>query len=615
MMLSRRDWQSLRYLFQTFLAPSWKKIIVIVLANTMYGVILSVRPVILAPAVDTFAEVRAAPATSIKDLTLNNIGPTILNAFDVDYKDIMQIGMIVVGMFIGLTFVLISLGIFGQILLIQLKSKLMHDMTIVVHRHLILLPLGYFQQQKTGDLVSRITLDVKKTADALDNIARGLLISIAQVAVSVVILFRTDAILAASVVGLGFIHLGITRILQKRIRSGAKEQAERVGAVGSNLVESFVGIRVIKSFAAEQYESQKLRFSVAKYRDSLNRFGRISYYEIPARMLADAIVVAVVILIVFDGVMNNRLTLAGAAMFLYISQQLSAPLGNFFSQLLGLYNLLGGGERLFEIINTKSSMTDGNCKVPELKKGISVNHVTFGYQSNKPVLRDITLTIKRGEMVALVGPSGAGKSTLVDLILRLYDVGEGDIKYDGIDIKAFSQEKYRRKFGVVAQECLLFNDSVRENIILNREEDKDDLAHAIWAANAEEFIQALPEGLDTVVGDRGIKLSGGQRQRIAIARAIYSYPSILILDEATSALDSVSERAVQEAIDRVSKEITTIVIAHRLSTIFHADEIILLNQGRVEAIGPHARLLQISPTYRRLYELQFQESPERVAEK
>jgi len=189
--------------------------------------------------------------------------------------------------------------------------------------------------------------------------------------------------------------------------------------------------------------------------------------------------------------------------------------------------------------------------------------------------------------VAVVGPSGSGKTTLGDLLLRLFDVEKGAIQYDGTDVRKFTQASYRGHFGVVAQDSLLFNATVRDNIVFNRSMDANALAHALWAANAQEFVDALPEGLETVLGDRGVRLSGGQQQRIAIARAIYGRPSILVLDEATSALDSEAEHEVQKAIERIGREMTIVVIAHRLSTIVNSDRIVVLNRGRIEAIGPH----------------------------
>jgi len=406
---------------------------------------------------------------------------------------------------------------------------------------------------------------------------------------------------------LKMLHMLITRLLQNRMKSSSKELMDAKGSVSAGMSETIIGIRVIKSFAAEGYESNKVSKAVNLYKDVLIWFGMLKYYEVPLRLLVDAVVVCVVLFIIFYEVQNQQLTPAGAALFLYLSQQLSAPLGKLFSTYLGLHNMLGGAARLIEIFETRNNVEDGERKISELSSNLLLNDVSFGYDSNQPVLKHLKLEIKKGQTVAFVGPSGAGKSTITDLILRLYDVDSGVIEYDGINIKEFRQGEYRRKFGVVAQECLLFNDSIRRNIILNRAEDDDDLDHAIWAANLGKFVEGLPEGLDTIVGDRGVLLSGGQRQRVALARAIYSHPSILILDEATSSLDSVSEKVVQESIDRIAKEITMIVVAHRLSTIVHADKIALIKDGEIEAVGPHEELVKSSPTYQKLYQLQFQD--------
>ncbi|MFW2437773.1 MAG: ABC transporter ATP-binding protein [Arenicellales bacterium] len=604
-MLSIKDRHTLSFLFNKYLVGRWKAVLFVVVANIVIGFLLSLRPLVLAPAIDTFSATRAEPANSLADLTLNNIGPTILNVLGLGYEDVMSIGVMIIVLFISITVLIATAGFLAQFFMVRIKAMIAHDMTRDIHRHILSLPLGFFTEHKIGDLVSRLTQDVNKTSNSIDIFARGILTSLGQVTVSAVVLFKTDVGLTATVIGIGSIHMLITRLLQNRMRSGSKELMESIGSVSAGLTETIIGIRVIKSFAAEKYESDKISKAVRMYKDVLIRFGMLKYYEVPLRMLADAVVVCVVLIIIFNEVLNQQLTPAGAAMFLYLSQQLSAPLGQLFSTYLGLHNILGGAARLIEIFETRNKVKDGERKISELGNSIQIRDVAFGYDSNQPVLKNISLEINKGEMVALVGPSGAGKSTFTDLLLRLYDVESGVIEYDGINIKDFRQGEYRRKFGVVAQECLLFNDSIRRNIILNRTENEDDLAHAIWAANLEQFAKELPDGLDTHVGDRGVRLSGGQRQRVALARAIYSHPSILILDEATSSLDSESERVVQEAIDRISKEITMIVVAHRLSTIVHADKIVLLKGGMIEAVGPHAEIIKSSPTYQKLYRLQF----------
>ena len=577
----------------------------IVIINIISGALISLRPLVLAPAIDAFSSIKGEPASSISDLTLNNIGPSMLAILGVEKGDILLLGMIIAISFIAVTITIAGFNIVGQRVLIRLKTFLTYDMSVAIHKHMLSLPLSYFHNQKAGDLVMRIVGDAGSTANSMESLARGLMVSITQVSVTAVILFKTDPVLTAAIVALGGVHIGITKILAKKVRSGSREVAKIKGEMGSVVYESVMGIRITKTFATEKYESKKISEALGIFRDAVGRFGLIKYYESPMRMVADAIVIGGVILIVFYGVEGERLTLAGAAMFVYLSQQMTVPLGDIFSKFLGLSAMLGSAQRIVKVFQTVNPMLDGSLVVPSLKNKISIKKIRFGYDKDDPVVEDFSFDIEKGQMVALVGTSGAGKSTLADLILRLDDVDKGSILYDGINITEFNHEEYRRKFGVVFQECLLFNATVRENILLDRTEDESELQHATWAANAQEFVEALPEGLDTIVGDRGMRLSGGQRQRIAIARAIYGRPSILILDEATSALDSESERAVQEAIDRVSREVTTIVIAHRLSTVQHADKIVIIGKGGVEAVGSHLKLLDISPTYRRLCQLQF----------
>jgi ABC-type multidrug transport system fused ATPase/permease subunit len=282
--------------------------------------------------------------------------------------------------------------------------------------------------------------------------------------------------------------------------------------------------------------------------------------------------------------------------------------GNLGGAYTQMQSALAASARLRELFALTSEVPDGTEEVDGFTDRIALNDVTFAYD-DEPVLDKVSLEIGQGELVALVGPSGGGKSTLADLILRFYDPTRGRVTIDGRDLRRLRQESYRRLFGVVSQEALLFNATIRDNIAYGRGGlSEEDIVRAARIANAHDFIAEFPAGYDTVVGDRGVRLSGGQRQRVAIARAIVGRPPVLILDEATSALDSESERLVQQAIDRVIQGATSIVIAHRLSTVLHADKIVVLNRGQVEAVGRHAELLASSETYARLYRLQFAEA-------
>jgi ABC-type multidrug transport system fused ATPase/permease subunit len=370
-------------------------------------------------------------------------------------------------------------------------------------------------------------------------------------------------------------------------------------------LESLQGMRIIKSFSSERFESARIGSAIEDFHSEAARNRTLLFSEIPARHVADAFLVSAALALSYMAFTQGRLQTGGFIMYVGLCMRTIMPVAEFSRQLLQLNRSVGGASRIDEILSYASPLQDGPREAEELGKAIEVKDVSFSYsQDGHPVLDGVNITVGRGETVALVGASGSGKTTLVDLVLRLYDPTGGSILYDGTDIREFKQRPYRKNFGVVAQEPVLFHMSVRENIVYSRADDDDRLQRAIEIANVAEFIPRLPEGLNSIVGDRGVMLSGGQRQRIAIARAVYGEPSILVLDEATSALDSKSELEVQNAIARAVEGLTAVIIAHRLSTIVHADRIVVLNEGRVEAVGRHGELLETSKTYRFLHDLQ-----------
>jgi subfamily B ATP-binding cassette protein MsbA len=399
--------------------------------------------------------------------------------------------------------------------------------------------------------------------------------------------------------------VALTKSISSPIRRRAVDQFDAFSRLTASIQEILLGIRVVKSFGAEKYEMKRLIKDIGNIVRVNMRFGIFKHIETPVRETINTFVIGVIALFAAREVLLGNLTATGFFMFLYVGRSIIMPIANLGNTYTLIQTTLASSKRVFELFEEKPTLKDGSEPIDRFERSIEIRNVSFSYDKT-PALRNVTFDIIKGEMVALVGPSGAGKSTLTDLILRFYDPQVGRISIDGKDLRTLKLSKYRSLFGVVSQECLLFNATVRDNIAYGREGlTEEDIINAAKVANAHDFITRLPDGYESFVGDRGIRLSGGQRQRIAIARAVVGRPDILILDEATSSLDSESEKMVQEAINKIIKDTTAIVIAHRLSTVLNADRIVVLSDGAVEAIGTHDELLEKCPLYRKLYQIQF----------
>jgi subfamily B ATP-binding cassette protein MsbA len=403
----------------------------------------------------------------------------------------------------------------------------------------------------------------------------------------------------------------VLRPLIGRLRGRMRHLLDDRGDLTSLMEETVSGVRLVKAYGAEPYERGRFRIAADGYARGVIRWQKLALISQPISESFGALVTVVLLYV------GARMATGGAATlppenfiaFLFVALRLMTPLkflSNFPAQL---QTALAAGERVLETLNEPplEARADGAAQAPPFARAVEFQGVAFHYDGGPRVLDGVSLTARKGEIVALVGSSGAGKSTLVDLIPRFYDPVEGAVLLDGQDVRAFTLASLRSQMGIVSQETVLFNDSVRANIAygaLDRYAAAD-IEAAARAANAHQFIMKLPSGYDTLLGERGTRLSGGERQRLAIARALLRDPPILILDEATSALDTESERLVQEAIDRLLEGRTVFVIAHRLSTVQHASQILVLDQGRIVERGRHDELLAASGRYRRLYELQF----------
>lgn len=493
-----------------------------------------------------------------------------------------------------------------------LQELITRDLRDRVFTHLQRLPLSYFQRTKTGQIISKVLSDTEQTKALITDLVTKSIQNVAQIVATVVVLvYISPRLTLVSLVIAPLLTLALQPIL-RRLRHAYRRLRNDYGELTSVLQEVVSGIRLVKSFGAEPCEDA--RFTEANHRYSRGMV-RVARTAVLSQPLTEVIGTAVAVLILWLGareVLSPGSTLDGATLitFMIMVMRLLPPLKQLSQTPTTAQQSMAAAERLFDVLDqpTEAAMDAGRTTISEFRDHIAFDRVTFAYD-DEPVLTDLEFVARKGEVVALVGASGAGKTTLVDLIPRFYAPSAGRIVLDGIDTREITLQSLRALTGIVSQDTVLFNDTVRNNIAYASAGKYSDsqVEAAARAANAHGFISELPQGYDTVLGERGTRLSGGQRQRIAIARALLTDPPILILDEATSALDTESERLVQEAIDRLLAGRTVFVIAHRLSTISHASQILVLDRGRIIERGTHQELLDLRGAYHRLHSLQFRE--------
>ncbi len=471
---------------------------------------------------------------------------------------------------------------------------------------LLALPLAYFSEEKKGNLMTRMSNDVQEVENSILNTLEVVFKDPLSILVYLGTLFYISPGFTLYALGL----LLITALIIGRIGRKLKMAAQRGQALLSNLAsileESLTGMRIIKAFNAEERVK-------ALFRNENNRYYRIMTSLIRKRDLSSplteflaTLVIAAVLFLGGQQVIHGELSASLFIGYLVVFSQLINPFKNFSKAFFQIQKGMASAERIAEVLDENIAITEKNNALPvkSFNEAISYQNVSFSY-GDDPVLKDINLDIKKGKMLAIVGPSGAGKSTLADLLPRFFDVSSGSLRIDGHDIRDLKISDLRHLMGIVSQEPILFNDSIHNNIAFGKEgASKEEVIEAAKIANAHEFIIKMPDAYESNVGEAGVKLSGGQRQRLTIARAILKNPPILILDEATSSLDSESEKLVQEALFKLMKNRTSLVIAHRLSTIQFADEIVVMQEGRIIERGNHISLMSKNGLYRKLVEMQ-----------
>jgi subfamily B ATP-binding cassette protein MsbA len=520
------------------------------------------------------------------------------------------------GVLIGIFLLQAAFSFLQSYLLAYTGERIVYDLRTSLYAHLHELSLDFYASRRVGDLVSRLSSDVTQMRAMLTSNITMFLSQALTLSGSIVIVLTLNTRLTLFILALVPVLLGVAFVFGGRIRKGSTRIQDQLADSTVVAEEGLQGIRVVKSFGQEAYETRRYAAAMEKtFRASLQMAVYNSLFTAVMMFLGFGSIAAIMW---YGGreVIAGRLTLAMITGFLMYGISIAASLGG----LGGLYGQIsaavGGVQRVFELLDTRPSVQDTpSARVaPSLAGRITFQDVSFSYNGDAPVLQNISLEIKAGEILALVGPSGAGKSTLFNLIPRFYDPTGGAIQVDGCDLRSITQHSLRAQLAIVPQETLLFGGTIRENILYGRlEASEAELIAAAQAANAHDFILGFPKQYETLVGERGANLSGGQRQRIAIARAILKDPRILLLDEATSSLDNESEGLVQEALERLMQHRTTIIIAHRLSTIKVAHRIAVLDGGRVIELGTHAELMEQNGLYARLYSMQFRNPEEELA--
>ena len=485
-------------------------------------------------------------------------------------------------------------------------QRILFDVRSRLFKHIQSLSLRFYQEYRTGKLISNILTDVSTLQQMISASMVNLVVNIFMIAFILSVLFLINTKLALICLFLAPLHFINFNYFKNTITKDSKILREKMSEISANLAETLNGVKIVKSFSKERAESREF---VAQLRPTFDMTININMKGVYCWIVAEVIgVVYLVVALGLGGAMVARgeMTIGSFVAFYSYLGMLTGPI----NAISGLSTIISegytSGARIFRLLTTVPEITEDDepIRIERARGEVQFDNICFGY-NGKPILKNFSLKVEPGRKVALVGPSGSGKSTIASLLLRFYDVNSGSVKLDGTDIRSYTLASYRNNVGIVLQDSFLFSGTIEDNIRYGKEDaTKEEVIEAAKKANAHEFIMSLENQYKSEVGENGVTLSGGQKQRIAIARTILRNPSVLVLDEATSALDSVSEAAVQEALDNLMQDKTTIIIAHRLSTVRNADQIVVLKDGRVSQIGRHGDLMRKDGIYRDLYTLQ-----------
>ena len=546
---------------------------------------------------------------SLNDLTMNDRLKIFSNGLLLKDTAINTVSSVCIALIVVFSAKNISLYI-KNITLSIVQYRLIRDLRNKLYSHFHYLSLSYFNKNKSGELTAVLVNDIDNMRNSLSIMFQKLFVEPINILILMSLLFIVSpklALIALLIIPISSVIIfGISHSIRRRSK---RSQAQLAGMT-SMIAETIGSMRIVKAFATKSFEIKRFARETQKYYQLMLRRDRLRFVSSPVSETFGATIAALLLWVgARDVLVTQSISSEDFLRFILLLFSLFQPLKNLTNVVNELQNGLASADRVFAIMDIDSDIKDRNnaAEIVDLKESLSFNQVSFSYgEKNDKVLNNINFKINKGEIIALVGPSGAGKSTLVDLIPRFYDTLDGSIKIDNKNIKELKISSLRSLMGIVTQETFLFDDSVKANIAYGLENISDNqIEEAAKAANADNFIKELPDGYNTIIGERGVSLSGGQKQRIAIARAIVKNPPILILDEATSSLDSESEKHVQSAIENLMNKRTVIVIAHRLSTVHNADKILVLEKGQIVQEGKHEDLVNNEGLYKQLHKMQF----------
>ena len=599
--------------------PPYKKYLVLSLFFTLLSAILNVFSfMVIIPILQILFkinDVSGVAYTPWSEMTSDNAKEVLMdnaayymNSITEEYG--ASTVLLLLGLFLVFMTLLKTASYFGSsAAIIPLRTGIVRDMRTQLYNKVVSLPIGFFTNERKGDIIARMTGDVTEVENSivtsLDMLIKNPIFIIIYFTTLLYVSWELTLFTICVIPVLGWVMGAVGR----KLKANSLVAQQKLGETTSQMEETLGGLRIIKAFLAEKKMSNRFLKCSNELRSAIRK---VATRQAMAHPMSEFLGTGVIVLVLwFGGTLilseNSPITAAAFIYYLTILYSIINPLKDLSKASYNIPRGLASMERIDAILKAENPIVDGKkgVEIPDMKEGIEYKDLSFSYDGERQVLKNITLKIEKGKTVALVGQSGSGKSTMVDLIPRYYDVQEGRITIDGVDVRDMKVKSLRSLIGNVNQEAILFNDSFYNNITFGVENaTMEQVIEAAKIANAHDFIMETEDGYDTCVGDRGCRLSGGQRQRISIARAILKNPPILILDEATSALDTESERLVQEALERLMKTRTTIAIAHRLSTIKNADEICVLRDGEIVERGKHDELIQLNGVYKRLNDMQ-----------